>query len=66
MSNFEKKITYVCPGCRGENIQEQAWVEVNTGDVVDMTGLEFYCPDCEAFFKCPEQKDAEDGKSRSV
>ena len=55
-----KKQIYSCTNCGGTDIQEQAWVEVNTCKIIDMTGIEFYCPDCNSFFKIPNQKEAED------
>ena len=36
---------WICRHCKGTNVSEDTWKDINTGEVTD-SGLEFYCSDC--------------------
>jgi len=39
---------WVCDYCGSEEVEEQAWVYMNTGKIVETTGNDmFWCPTCE-------------------
>lgn len=48
LEGFRDKPTYCCPECGSTHTQYQAWVEMNSGRVMDDAGGDCYCPDCES------------------
>tara|TARA_R110002051_G_scaffold202242_1_gene268931 strand:+ start:45 stop:242 length:198 start_codon:yes stop_codon:yes gene_type:complete len=49
----DKKELLKCPKCRGHNVEERLWVNVNTLKVSEGQGEldgRFYCVDCETIF----------------
>lgn len=41
---------YICPKCKGNTIQQKAWVEINEPTNIEWVDSDsdedFYCPDC--------------------
>ena len=53
----KKKVTYICPNCKGSKIESKAWVLLNDNnrfvELVDSD--EDYCQDCEKTIEVNEQ-----------
>lgn len=49
MSDEAKNLLYCCPDCGCTDIQETAWIYVNSGECTQDEGPleELYCPQCE-------------------
>lgn len=50
--------SWACSNCGSHNIQQRAWVNINTGELVDYVessdAEDYYCPDCGGHHKPKE------------
>lgn len=53
---------WVCKKCKSNNVQQRAWVDLNTENIVDYIDdggeADFYCMDCEDHQRVEQEKDA--------
>jgi len=70
MGKKQKLYQFYCPHCGSINVQEKAWVDLNstTGSNVDSGGdlKEYYCLDCEKHFDNIEAKEFDCHNGRVV
>lgn len=54
------EVVWICPECKGTNVQEGRWVDVNTGELFGHTDEnKFWCEDCEECVKHLDQVERE-------
>jgi len=53
---------WVCKKCKSNNVQQRAWIDLNTQNIVDYiddgSEADFYCMDCDDHQRVEQHKDA--------